>query len=126
MSYHNVFVLFWEQVKENIEAGSLAKVTMAKTIGKQELKNIFVRPIYADNGVKVLLKFSYRPREVEDVEKELSLEAAFEILQSHLKNPFLSVLMFTITKDVLFKINKKGAGSITETPPTFTNVTHAD
>ena len=49
MSYTNEFVLFWEQVKESVEAGNFAKLTMAKTIGKPNLRNIFVRPIYAED-----------------------------------------------------------------------------
>ena len=48
------------------------------------------------------------------------------ILKSHLKTSFSSVLLFTTTKDVTFKINKKSAGSITENPPTFHEVTQAE
>jgi len=126
MPYQDVFVLFWEQVKESVQEGRFAKLTMAKTIGKPNLKNIFVRPVYSEDGFKVLLKFRYRSREVEDEEEELTLEEAFVVLKSHLRNPFSSVLIFTTTKDVTFKINKKGAGSITETFPTFRDVTQAE
>lgn len=126
MSYQDVFVVFCEQVKESVNEGRFAKLTMAKTIGKQNLKNIFVRPIYSEDGFKVLLKFHYRSRETEDTEEKLTLDEAFVILKSHLRTPFLSVLMFTTTKDVTFKINKKGAGTITETSPTFHEVTQAE
>mgnify|MGYP003624787869 CR=1 FL=1 len=125
MTYHDVFVLFWEQVKESFQEGRFAKLTMAKTIGKPNLKNIFVRPVYSEDGFKVLLKFRYRSRETEDKEDELTLEEAFVVLKSHLRKPFSSVLIFTTTKDVTFKINKKGAGSITESLPTFSSVTQA-
>jgi hypothetical protein len=126
MPYKDAFVLFLEQVKESVQKGEFAKLTMAKTIGKLELKNIFLRPLASKGDVKVLLKFSYRPREMEDVEKELTLEEAFDVLKEHLRNPFLSVLLFTTTKDVTFKINKKGAGNITENDPTFHYVTEAE
>jgi len=126
MPYQDAFVLFLEQVKESVKKGEFAKLTMAKTIGKLELKNIFVRPVAYKDDVKVLVKFSYRPREVEDVETEVTLEEAFDVLKEHLKNPFLSVLLFTTTKDVTFKINKKGAGNITESDPTFHYVTEAE
>jgi len=126
MPYQDAFVLFLEQVKESVKKGEFAKLTMAKTIGKLELKNIFLRPLASKGDVKVLLKFSYRPREMEDVEKELTLDEAFDVLKEHLRNPFLSVLLFTTTKDVTFKINKKGAGTITESDPTFHNVTEAE
>ncbi|AIZ42100.1 MULTISPECIES: hypothetical protein [Cellulophaga] len=125
MPYQEVFVLFWEQVKESIQEGRFAKLTMAKTIGKPELKNIFLRPVYSDKGFKVLLKFRYRSRDTEDQEQELSLEEALEVIKPHIKNPFLSVLLFTTSKDVIFKVNKKGVGSITETFPSFQNVTQA-
>lgn len=125
MPYQDVFVLFWEQVKESVQEGRFAKLTMAKTIGKPNLKNIFVRPIYSEDGFKVLLKFRYRSRETEDEEEELTLEEAFVVVKSHLRKSFSSVLLFTTTKDVTFKINQKGVGSITENLPTFHGVIQA-
>ncbi|WP_299109654.1 hypothetical protein [uncultured Winogradskyella sp.] len=122
MTYQDVFVEFWEQVKESIKEETFAKLTMAKTIGKPELKNIFLRPIYADDDFRVLLKYNFRPRETEDIEEEMSLEEALVIIKSHLKTSFLSVLLFSTTKDVVFKVNKKGVGTITENHPTFKNV----
>lgn len=126
MSYQEVFVDFWKQVKESVEEGSFAKLTMAKTIGKPDLKNIFVRPIESNENFKVLVKFRFRSKETKDTENRYSLDEAFEVLKPHLKKSFLSVLLFTTTKDVTFKINKKGSGSITENYPTFQNVTFAD
>ncbi|MFD1292581.1 hypothetical protein ACFQ5N_01925 [Lutibacter holmesii] len=125
MTYQEVFVLFWNQVEESIQEGNFAKLTMAKTIGKPNLRNIFVRPIYADDGFKVLLKLRYRSKETEDEENELTIHEAFDVINSHLKTSFSSVLLFTTTKDVTFKINKKGAGRITEHPPTFHDITQA-
>jgi hypothetical protein len=126
MPYQDLFVLFWEQVKESVQEGRFAKLTMAKTIGKPNLRNIFVRPIYSENDFKVLLKLRYRSRETEDEEAELTLEEAFTVLTSHLRTSFSSVLLFTTTKDVTFKINKKGAGSIVENIPTFSAITQAE
>ncbi len=125
MPYQDVFVLFWEEVKESVKEGRFAKLTMAKTIGKPNLKNIFVRPIYSEDGFKVLLKLRYRSRDTEDQEEELTLEEAFVVLKPHVRKSFLSVLLFTTTKDVTFKINKKGAGSITENLPSFSGITQA-
>lgn len=125
MTYQDEFLLFWNQVKESAQEESFAKLTMAKTIGKPNLKNIFLRPLYAKDGFKVLLKFSYRSKETEDTEEELTLDEAFLILKSNLKSHFFSVLLFTTEKDVIFKVNKKGAGSITETQPSFSNVLQA-
>lgn len=122
MPYQDVFVLFWEHVKESVEAGRFAKLTMAKTIGKPDLKNIFVRPISLDKDTKVLVKLRYQSKETEDEEKELTLQETFLFLKSHLKTSFWSVLLFSTTKDVTFKINKKSAGTIIESQPTFQNV----
>lgn len=126
MPYQDVFVLFWEQVKESVQEGHFAKLTMAKTIGKPNLKNIFVRPVYSEDGFKVLLKFHYRSRDTEDKEDKLTLEEAFVVLKPHLRKSFSSVLLFTTVKDVTFKINKKGAGSITENSPSFRGITQAE
>ncbi|MBE9488378.1 MAG: hypothetical protein IMY73_04250 [Bacteroidetes bacterium] len=126
MSYQDMFVLFWEQVKESVQEGRFAKLTMAKTIGKPNLRNIFLRPVYSEDGFKVLLKLRYRSRDTEDKEDELTLEEAFVVLKPHLKKHFSSVLLFTTTKDVTFKINKKGVGSISEALPTFSDVTQAE
>ncbi|WP_282050323.1 hypothetical protein [Maribacter aquivivus] len=125
MTYQDEFLIFWKQVTESVEEGNFAKLTMAKTIGKPNLRNIFVRPIYSENGFKVLLKLRYRSRETEDQTEELTLDEAFIILKSHLKTSFLTVVLFTTTKDVLFKVNKKGVGSFTENPPTFSDITQA-
>jgi len=126
MPYQDLFVLFWEQVKESVQEGRFAKLTMAKTIGKPNLRNIFVRPVYSENDFKVLLKLRYRSRETEDEEDELTLDEAFEVVKSHLIKSFSSVLLFTTTKDITFKINKKGAGSIVENIPTFSAITQAE
>ncbi len=122
MSYLEVFDLFWKQVTESAEEGQFAKLTMAKTVGKPNLRNIFVRPVYSEGDFKVLLKLRYRSKETEDQEEELSLEEAYVVVKSHLKKSFSSVLLFTTTKDIIFKINKKGAGSMTESLPTFSEV----
>ncbi|WP_282037966.1 hypothetical protein [Saccharicrinis aurantiacus] len=126
MPYQEAFVQLWEQVKESVEEGTFAKLTMAKTIGKPDLKNIFVRPVYSESSFRVLLKYRYRLREMEDKETEMTLEEAKAILQSHLRNPFTSLIVFTTTKDLLFKINKKGAASVTENLPTFQNIVEAE
>lgn len=125
MPYQEVFVLFWEQVKESVQEGRFAKLTMAKTIGKPDLKNIFLRPIESKEGPKFLLKLRYRSKETEDIEEEVTLEEALVDMKPYLVKSFSSVLLFTTTKDVAFKINKKGIGTIIEHGPTFGNVTFA-
>lgn len=128
MQYQEEFLQFWEQVKESIKEDSFAKLTMAKTIGKLTLKNIFVRPLETqpEEETKVLVKLHYRPRDTQDEVQELNLEEIFKFLKSYLTTPFLSVILFTTTKDVTFKINKKGVGSITQNIPTFRDVVKAE
>ncbi len=118
MLYSSVFILFWERVKKSIQKGTYAKLTLAKTIGDTELKNIFVRPVLTDEGFKVSLLYRYKTEEIESI---VTLDEAFVILSSHLKNPFLTALLFTTDNDVVFKINKKNVGSIIEQAPTFKN-----
>ena len=66
MPYLDVFDLFWKEVTKSVEEKSFAKLTMAKTIGKPNLRNIFVKPVYSDSDFKVLLKLRYRSAESED------------------------------------------------------------
>lgn len=119
MPYLEAFDLFWKEVVQSAEEARFAKLTMAKTIGKPNLRNIFVRPVYSEGEFKVLLKLRYRSVETEDQEDELTLAEAFVVLRSHLKKSFSTVHLFTTTKDLTFKINKKGAGRIIESLPTF-------
>lgn len=119
MSFQPVFAQFWEKVKESIENRTFAKLTLAKTIGDTELKNIYVRPVLLENDV---LRFSIIARyKTEEIESFHSLDEAFLILSPFMNNPFLTALLFTTENDITFKLNKKRVGTITEQPPTFKN-----
>ncbi|MBA0882199.1 hypothetical protein [Flavobacterium undicola] len=117
MSYEPIFALFWERVKQSIKDKTFAKLTLAKTIGDTELKNIYVRPVLLENDVFSLsLIARYKTEEIESFH---SLDEAYPILASYMNQPFLSALLFTTENDVVFKLNKKRVGSITEQAPTF-------
>ena len=119
MSYEPIFALFWERVKESIANKTFAKLTLAKTIGDTEIKNIYVRPVLLDNDeMKLSVIARYKTEETESFH---TLEDTYPILCSYMNNPFLSALLFTTDNDVVFKLNKKRAGSITEQAPTFLN-----
>lgn len=119
MSYEPLFALFWERVKQSIEEKTFAKLTLAKTIGDTELKNIYVRPVLDENNVMQMSVIArYKTEEIENFH---SLEESYPILFSYMNKPFLSALLFTSEQDVVFKLNKKRAGSITEQAPTFLN-----
>ena len=107
MPYQDVFVNFWEHVKESVQEKKFAKLTMAKTIGKPNLRNIFVRPIYGEDGFKVLLKLRYRSRETEDQEDELTLDEAFEVIKAHLTNPFFRCCYLPQQKMWFLKLTKR-------------------
>ena len=117
MSFQPIFAQFWEQVKESIENKTYAKLTLAKTIGDTELKNIYVRPVLLENDVFSLSVIArYKTEEIESFH---SLDEAFLILSPFMNNPFLTALLFTTENDITFKLNKKRVGTITEQPPTF-------
>ena len=116
MAFQTEFALFWESVKESMTQYTFAKLTLAKTIGDTELKNIYMRPVLVDDQVRVSLIARYKTEEVESFH---TLEEAFFVLSSYLNNPFLTALLFTTENDLTFKLNKKRAGSIVEQAPTF-------
>jgi hypothetical protein len=116
MSFQPEFALFWERVKESMAQYTFAKLTLAKTIGDTELKNIYMRPVLMDDQVHISLIARYKTEEVESFH---TLEEAFFVLSSYLNNPFLTALLFTTENDLTFKLNKKRVGSIIEQAPTF-------
>lgn len=116
MSFQTEFAHFWESVKESMSNYTFAKLTLAKTIGDTELKNIYMRPVLVDDQVRISLIARYKTEEVESFH---TLEEAFFILSSYMNNPFLTALLFTTEHDLTFKLNKKRVGSIVEQAPTF-------
>ena len=118
MSFQPVFAQFWEKVKESIDNKTYAKLTLAKTIGDTELKNIYVRPVLSDDVFSLSITARYKTEEVESFH---SLEEAFFVLAPYMNNPFLTALLFTTENDITFKLNKKRVGSIIEQAPTFKN-----
>ncbi|MFT7396612.1 MAG: hypothetical protein ACI96G_001373 [Flavobacterium sp.] len=119
MSFQPVFVQFWEKVKESIQNGTYAKLTLAKTIGDTELKNIYIRPVLLQNEVFSLsLSAKYKTEEIESFH---TIDEAFIVLAPYMNNPFLTALLFTTENDITFKLNKKRVGSIITQAPTFKN-----
>lgn len=116
MAFQTEFALFWESVKESMTQYTFAKLTLAKTIGDTELKNIYMRPVLVEDQVRISLIARYKTEEVESFH---TLDEAFFVLSSYLNNPFLTALLFTTENDLTFKLNKKRVGSIVEQAPTF-------
>ncbi len=116
MSFQIEFAHFWESVKESMSNYTFAKLTLAKTIGDTELKNIYMRPILVDDQARISLIARYKTEEVESLH---TLEEAFFMLSSYMNNPFLTALLFTTEHDLTFRLNKKRVGSIVEQAPTF-------
>lgn len=120
MPYQTVFVEFYEQVKLSINQGTFAKLTFAKTMGDTELKNIYVRlHILETGGYNFAFNTRYKSEEVESFH---TVDEAFMILSSYIKNPFTSALLFTTQMDLTFKVNKKNAGSLIQQLPTFKHI----
>ena len=119
MSYQPIFAQFWEKVKESIANKTYAKLTLAKTIGDTDLKNIYVRPVLLENDIFALsLTAKYKTEEIESIH---TLDEAYMVLAPYMNNPFLTALLFTTENDITFKMNKKRVGSIIEQAPTFKN-----
>jgi hypothetical protein len=116
MSFQTEFAQFWESVKESMANYTFAKLTLAKTIGDTELKNIYMRPVLVNDKVQISLIARYKTEEIESFH---TLDEAFFVLSSYMNNPFLTALLFTTENDLTFKLNKKRIGSIVEQAPTF-------
>ena len=119
MLYQPVFIEFYEKVKASIQQGTFAKLTLAKTMGDTELKNIYVRlNILETGGYNLVFTSKYKTEEIESFH---TIDEAFMLLSSYIKSPFLTALLFTTEQDLTFKVNKKNVGSLVEQVPTFKN-----
>lgn len=119
MLYQPIFVAFFEKVKLSIKEGTFAKLTLAKTIGDTDLKNIYVRlNILETGGYNLAFTSKYKTEEIESFH---TVDEAFMLLSTYIKSPFLTALLFTTNCDITFKVNKKNVGSIIEQASTFKN-----
>ena len=116
MLFEATFTEFYDKVKISLTDGTFAKLTMAKTIGKTDLKNIYVRPIIEEGILKLELKFRYQEEELFEIH---SIDDTLEKLKTYLYNPFLSAILFTTEFDLTYKLNKKRIASTTEQFPSF-------
>ena len=118
MSFLEQFDELYAKAKISLADGTFAKLTLAKTIGRTDLKNIYVRPIIEKNDLKLELKFRYQTEELFEIH---SIDAACERLKEYINNPFLSAILFTTEFDLTFKLNKKRVASLSEQFPSFTH-----
>jgi hypothetical protein len=116
MPFATTFTEFYNKVKTSLTDGTFAKLTLAKTIGNTDLMNIYVRPILNDTVLKMELKFKYQQEEIIEI---YSIDQTCQILIPYINSPFLSALLFTTEFDLVYKLNKKRAVTVTETSPTF-------
>ena len=67
MSFKETFSEFYSKVKASLDDGTFAKLTMAKTIGNTDLKNIYVRPILLEGDLQLELKYKYQEEELVEI-----------------------------------------------------------
>jgi hypothetical protein len=118
MPNSQTFTVFFNRLKETIDNGTFSKLTLAKTIGNPELKNVYARPVVIDNKIGLSITFKYQ---TEEIVTDYNLDEAIFVLTSHIDNPFLSAILFCNDADVFMKLNKKKVATISENPPTFKN-----
>lgn len=115
------YTTFFEKVKASINDKTFAKLTLAKTIGKPELQNIYVRTAVVEGLLKLNVTFKIYKEGLQEIEKIIEIEDMETELVQYINNPFMSVLLFTTEADITMKLNKKRVATITEQAPTFKN-----
>ena len=118
MPFTETFSVFYDKVEASLDDGTFAKLTLAKTIGNTDLMNIYVRPIIEEDILKLELKYKFQQEEQIEIH---SIDTARDVLMNFINNPFMSVILFTTDFDLIYKLNKKRAVSITEQVNTFGN-----
>ena len=110
---------FFQTVRDSIASKTFAKLTLAKTIGKPELQNIYIR-IATENGkLKLSVTHKIYQEGLQEIEKIVDLEQLEAETVPYFYNPFLTALLFTTEADITLKHNKKRVANITEQAPTF-------
>lgn len=115
------YITFFNRVKESITDGTFAKLTLAKTIGDPDLKNIYIRTTTEEGVLKLNVTQKIYIDGLQEIEKVIKMEELESEVVPYINNPFMSVLLFTTEADVTMKLNKKRVANITEQPPTFKN-----
>lgn len=115
------YTRFFAAVRESIADKTFAKLTMAKTIGKPELQNIYIRIAVQDGALKLSVTHKIYKEGLQEIERIVSLEVLENETIPYINNPFMSVLLFTTEADITMKLNKKRVATITVQPPTFKN-----
>lgn len=118
MSFTESFADFYNKVKISLADGTFAKLTLAKTIGNTDLMNIYARPIVEESILKMELKYKFQQEEQIEIH---TIDNARDVLVNYINNPFMSAILFTTEFDLIYKLNKKRAVSITEKVNTFGN-----
>ena len=122
MNENNItYTEFFNQVRASIAEGTFAKLTLAKTVGKPELQNIYVKTIVEDNILKLSMTYKIYTTEKQELVKICKLDDLEVELIPYINNPFLSALLFTTEADITLKLNKKRVARIDEQAPTFKN-----
>ena len=122
MNENNItYTEFFNQVRASIAEGTFAKLTLAKTVGKHELQNIYVKTIVEDNILKLSMTYKIYTTEKQELVKICKLDDLEVELIPYINNPFLSALLFTTEADITLKLNKKRVARIDEQAPTFKN-----
>ena len=115
------YTTFLSRVKESINNGTFAKLTLAKTIGRPELQNIYIKTIAEGGILKLSVTHKIYDEGLQEIVKIVEMEALESEVVAYINNPFMSVLLFTTQADVTMKLNKKRVATITEQSPTFKN-----
>lgn len=117
----DTYTQFFQTVRNSITKKTFAKLTLAKTIGKPELQNIYIRTAVEEGVLKLSVTHKIYNEGLQEIEKIVGLDQLESETVPYINNPFLSVLLFTTEADITMKLNKKRVASITEQPPTFKN-----
>lgn len=118
MPFSESFSDFYNNVKTCLADGTFAKLTLAKTIGNTDLMNIYVRPIVEDGILKMEMKYKFQQDEQIEIH---TIDNTRDVLVKYINSPFLSAILFTTEFDLVYKLNKKRAVSVTQMVNTFGN-----
>ncbi len=106
----NQLTTLFQHLEESLDKQSLIKITLGNKREKAaELKNVFIKPLLAKNGLKLCFVYRYPTK---DITKNFDLKESIILIEKMLVQEFLNADIFTQENDFYYAVQKNNIAKI--------------
>ena len=114
----NQLITLLQNLEASLEKQTLIKITLGNKREKTaELKNVFIKPITAKNGLKLSFVYRYPTK---DITKNFDLKESIVLIEKMLGHEFFNADVFTSENDFYYSIQKNDYAKIITRPSSLT------